>query len=136
MLCTAYYALPLALSVACSCLAKSLISDDYRQAYISGALHGILMCLIVPLTLYLPQSPIRRWLIGTLFQERGWKWKVSLLIFPSTVVLLLTLSHLTMLLLHCRIIMHYRCDFHLARKLLLSFAITTGSSFGVLYIHH
>jgi hypothetical protein len=131
MLCTAYYALPLALSAACRYLTKSIMSDDSPQANISGLLAGVLVGLIVFLTFNLPQSPIRRWLIGTLFQAHGWKWKVYLLIFPSTVVLLLVLFHLTMSLLI------NKCDFGPSKEDLvvwLIFVFVTGGNFGLLYI--
>ena len=114
------YALPLALSVACSYLIKSLISDDLWQVHISGFVAGALAPLIVFLTINLPQSPIRRWCIGTLFKEHGWKRGVFLLIVPSVVVLILILAHLTISLLNCRINMHSECDFEFSRQALVT----------------
>jgi len=137
VLCTAYYVLPLALTITCSYLSRSLIFNHCPQEYVRAIIVGFLVALNVFLTFNLPQSPIRRWVIGMLVQEHRWKWDASLLIFLPVVVLLLILFHLTISLLSCHVNVHDGCNFEVSKEVLviwLFFVFITGGNF-VLFLY-
>ena len=108
MFCTFYYALPLAVSIACSYLTQSLISNRTLYEIIDVTLFGCLAGLIIFLT-SLP--PIWRWFTGMRFQGHRWEWNVPLLIFFAVVALLLTLSLGTLDLISCHIASNYICSY-------------------------
>jgi hypothetical protein len=136
ILCATYYALPLALSIACIHFTTSLTSD-MRQVYINRSVTSALESLIVFLTFNQPQSPIQCWRIGTRIQERRWKWNAYRHIIPSAIVLLLVLLNLTVSLLNCRFYLGSKCDGGSKRASiiwLLYICYTMGANLGILYI--
>jgi sterol desaturase/sphingolipid hydroxylase (fatty acid hydroxylase superfamily) len=136
MLCTAYYALPLALFIACSYLTQSLMPNHHLREGINAMLIGWIIYLVTLLSFILPQSPIRRWVIGRLVQEHRRKWDVSLLIF-LVIVLLLVLSFITLNLFWC-LNWNYSCGFDVSAFLILwlALAFTTGVIFAFLYANY